>query len=366
MKIESVDYIYRKVPLDAAFKTASGGVSNSTCLFVRIKTDTDITGYGCGHPTSLTNEDNRSSLQCAELFSKAIIGKNPARIEHLDATFSSLTYHNPSVKSAFNIALWDILGKKYNAPLYELWGYDKPKIATSVTIGLAQPETMYKDAAFWVRKGFDILKVKLDSDPALSLEVLQGVRDQVGSDITIRCDANGAMRTADAIKLANDIDPLGIEFIEQPVQTLDEMGKVTSSSPLRIAGDEVIRSFDKFPEVLQKKAMHIANIKMNRFGGISSAIKMVAMAQAYGVPCMMGCMAETAISIAASLHVALACSNVKFADLDTFIFLKHQPATGIKIKKGIIQPAYEPGLGVVVDERIFNAPAKSENKRRKR
>jgi L-alanine-DL-glutamate epimerase-like enolase superfamily enzyme len=97
----------------------------------------------------------------------------------------------------------------------------------------------------------------------------------------------------------------------------------------------------------------VATLKVNKLGGISPALKIVGMAEAADVPCMMGCMAENAISIAASLHVALARRNVKYIDLDTFMFLKHQPAEGVKVKKGMMQPRHAPGLGVDVDKKIF-------------
>ncbi|MHC1604894.1 MAG: mandelate racemase/muconate lactonizing enzyme family protein [Candidatus Methanofastidiosia archaeon] len=353
MKIENITHLCKKIPLETAFRTSTGDVSNSTCLFVRIETDEGMKGYGCGYPTSLTGESFKTASYFSELFTKEIKGENPLRFEHIDNLFDRITYANPSVKSAFNTALWDIVGKYYDAPLYKLLGYDKSKILTSITIGLDETEKMTKEAIYWVRKGFGILKIKLGQDPKKNIEIVEKIREGTSSETTIRCDANGAMSIMDAIRFAKDTQRFNIEFIEQPVSTVEDMIEITKASPTRIAGDETIMGFNHLASLLGKEAFHIANIKMNRFGGVSKAMKMSSLAQGFDVPCMIGCMSETQISIAASLHLALSHSNIKYADLDTYLFLKYQPAEGLKLKNGMLLPSSKPGLGIEVDKRIF-------------
>lgn len=358
MKIEDIDFVYKKIPLEKSFSTSTGGVSNSSSLFVRIKTSDGIVGYGSGYPTSMTDEDVKSAIYFSEMFKKDMIGKDPIRIEDLEKAMDGITYGNPSVKFAFNTALWDIFGKYHNAPLFELMGFDKPMIPTSITIGINDQESMIKDSTYWMGKGFRFFKVKLGPDVDFNISALESIRDQLGQEVSIRCDANGAMSLNDArrfMKLARGLD---IEFLEQPVNGEEDMAELSRNSSIRIAGDESIPDKYYFPTLLGRECFHIANIKLNRFGGISSGMKMIHAAELYEVPCMMGCMSENAISVAASLHLALAMSNVNFADLDTFLFLKYHPAKGIKVKKGVLRPSKAPGLGVEVDKKIFKRGSK--------
>lgn len=358
MKIQKIEYIFKKLPLDHAFMTSSGGVSNSTCLFVRLTTECGLRGYGCGYPTSLTNESAQSSLFFSERFSREIIGKSPLRTEKHTSLYREITYANPSVLTAFDTACWDIIGKYANAPLYELWGFDKPKITSSITIGLASVEDMAKDAKFWARKKFTSLKVKVGPDLEHNVAAIAAIRDAVGGGASIRIDANGAMGLESAIAFSESIANYDIEFIEQPVPDVEGLVHLAHHSPVRIAADESITDLYSFPALLEKGAMHVANIKINKMGGITTSRKMVSVAEAYGVPCMVGCMSETPISIAASLHLALSSANITYADLDTFLFLQHTPATGLKIRKGVLQPTHKPGLGIDVDGGLFkNAKA---------
>jgi len=353
VKIDTIDATFKKIPLMTAFTTATGGVSNASCFFVRIQTDAGLTGYGCGYPTSMTDESARTAQFFFSQAERIVKGLNPTRIEDVEGKLEALSYANPSVKSAINMACWDILGKKYDAPLYELLGYDKPKLPTSVTVSIDSPESMARQAEFWVKKGFFILKLKLGSDADANIASVRDVREAVGEGVTLRVDANGAMSLADARRFLDAASAFGIEFVEQPVSTLDEMCALASTSPIRIAADETIGGLHDFPDLLSRQAFHVATLKLNKLGGISPALKVVGMAEAATVPCMMGCMAENAISIAASLHVALARRNVKYIDLDTFMFLKHQPAEGVKVKRGMMQPRHAPGLGVDVDKKLF-------------
>lgn len=353
MKIEDIEYVYRKVPMEKAFTTATGGVSNSSSFFVRIITDEGIVGYGCGYPTSFTDEDARSASYFSDLFKQSMKGLDPLRRERVLSAMESVTFGNPSLKFAFDTAVWDIFGKYHDAPLYKLLGGDKPKIRSSITIGMDETEKMVRDAVYWKRKGFDYLKVKLGPDLDNDIEVIRALREELGQDVFIRCDANGSLSLGDAKRFVMSVKDMDIEFLEQPVTEEADMVNLTETSPVRIVADETIRDRFHLQSLLHKNAFHIANIKLNRFGGISQGLKMISACELSEKPCMLGCMSENAISIAASLHLALALGNVHFADLDTFLFLKYQPAKGISLKNGYLRPSSYPGLGITIENKIF-------------
>jgi L-alanine-DL-glutamate epimerase-like enolase superfamily enzyme len=220
-----------------------------------------------------------------------------------------------------------------------------------------------REAEFWKRKHFSSLKIKVGADVDHNVAAISAIRDAVGSEMALRIDANGSMDMDGALAFAEAIAGLDIEFIEQPVNDTSDLVRLASSSPVRIAADESIVDARNFATLLQQGALHVANIKINKFGGVTTSRKLVALADAYGVPCMVGCMSETPISIAASLHLALSSSNVAYADLDTFMFLKHSPASGLKMKKGVLQPTRNPGLGIDVDDSLYKGSKLVEYKK---
>ena len=361
VRIESVNCTYTKIPMDTGIKTATADMSNASCLFVKVASDDGTIGYGCGYPTSLTGESKNSAMALIDELRPLLVGKDPVLIHDIYRTLAPYVSANPCVSSAISTACEDLFGKYFDQPLYRLWGQDKECIMTSITLGIADEDRLAADVGYWMDRGARCFKIKLGSDPEKNLCAVAAVREACGRDVFLRCDANGAMDVSGAARFMSEAERFGIDFLEQPVSSQKDLGKLVQTAPLRIGADETIGSHSSFPSLLNSDLFHVAVLKLNKVGGPRYLRDMATIATPYGVTCMAGCMSENALSIAASLHVALSHPNISYADLDTFMFLQYQPAKGLRFDEGMLYPSDKPGLGISVDKRVF----KKRKERRK-
>src|SRR5206468_11223172 len=142
--------------------------------------------------------------------------------------------------------------------------------------------------------------------------------------------------------------PNVLEFFEQPLPAddLEGMRSVTEASPIPVMADESVKSPHDAAKVGWAKCARLVNLKLMKTGGISRAIEANAICESAGLPTMVGCNAESTLSIAAGLHFALSQRNVRFVDLDSHFNLAEDPASGVVFDDGYLKPSGRPGLGV--------------------
>jgi L-alanine-DL-glutamate epimerase-like enolase superfamily enzyme len=145
--------------------------------------------------------------------------------------------------------------------------------------------------------------------------------------------------------------------MEQPVPAadLDGLFEVARRSPVPVAADEAVTDPRSLARVLAPGAVRAVNVKLQKCGGPDDAALMIRMAEAAGVPVLVGCMIETRVSISAGLAVALGLANVRWIDLDGAFGLEADPvvAGGARMTGGAQHLGPEPGLGVEVDEAVL-------------
>ena len=218
--------------------------------------------------------------------------------------------HNTSAKAAVDMALWDLLGQKYSAPVYRMLGGARSNIVTDITISVNPPEEMARDARTAIQRGYDCLKVKVGIDPELDVARLAAVREAVGKDVKLRIDANQAWNAKQAVRILDQMQEKGldIEFVEQPVPAADLEGMqyVTRHASVPVLADESVFSPADALRIMQTGAADFVNIKLMKCGGITNALRIASAAEVYGVECMIGCMLEAKISVNAAVELACA------------------------------------------------------------
>jgi L-alanine-DL-glutamate epimerase-like enolase superfamily enzyme len=154
----------------------------------------------------------------------------------------------------------------------------------------------------------------------------------VGNGIKLRVDANQGWQPKEAVRLINQMADAGltIELVEQPVAAHDLEGLkfVTEQSPIPILADESVFSPLDAVKLLQLRAADLLNIKLMKTGGIHHALQICALAETYGVECMIGCMLESKISVTAAVHLAAAKSIITKVDLDGPVLCSEDPIVG--------------------------------------
>ena len=231
-----------------------------------------------------------------------------------------------------------------------LGGYRKT-LETDLTISMNQPEEMKADALDALAQGFDALKLKVGLDPELDVKRVQAVREAAGDKIRLRLDANQGWTPEQAIDVINRLDRLGmnIEFIEQPVKARDFEGlkKVRDNVDTLIMADESVFSPQDAMRLLQMDAVDFLNIKLMKCGGIYNALKIAGIAESFGVECMLGCMVESKVGLAAAAQLAAAKKNITMVDLDAAILLAEDPVDGGYEKRiPFFDVTDAPGLGI--------------------
>jgi L-alanine-DL-glutamate epimerase-like enolase superfamily enzyme len=357
IKVYSVSLRYKE-----PFRIAPGASSESRSIVAKILTDYEVFGWGESSPSQrVTGENARTVVEALDKVAPKLIGMSPLRIEQDVEAMDAVVEGHPAAKAAVDIALHDILGKTVRKPLFMLMGGYRTEVLTDLTLGIKSPKEMAKDAVKALRRGFKALKVKVGVSPAEDVECIRLIREAVGGDVQVRIDANQGWTSKQAVEVLNKIEKFNIQFAEQPVPAGDIKGliKVKKNSSIPVMADESAHSPQDVLHLIQAEAVDFINIKLMKSGGILKARKIAAVAEAAGVPCMIGCMGESGIGIAAGVHLAAAVKNVQYADLDSDILLKDKLVKkgGTKVRSSMRTLPKQYGLGLKeLDHKLLGEP----------
>ncbi|HEY3782120.1 MAG TPA: dipeptide epimerase [Fimbriimonadaceae bacterium] len=251
-----------------------------------------------------------------------------------------------SALAALDIALWDLLAKKANMPLYKMLGLCKPHVPTSVTIGINPvdvilervPDILYKSQA-------KCLKIKLGSPDGIERdkENYEAARKAAKPfNVKLRVDANGGWSVEDAKHMIQWLADREADYVEQPLAEGQEkeLPKLFDGRPIPIFVDESCRWSKDVPTVAG--AVDGVNMKLMKCGGLTEALRIVATARAHGLKTMIGCMGESSVAIAAGAAMGGLLDHI---DLDSHFNLNPDPAAGLEMIDGVVTPRDVPGHG---------------------
>jgi L-alanine-DL-glutamate epimerase-like enolase superfamily enzyme len=316
------------------FVIARGVETENEVLWVEIAFD-GVTGRGEGAPIPRYGESAQSAHAYAEEAAGAL-GRDPFALEEI---MERLPRREFAARAAVDAALHDLQGKLVGRPVYQLLGLPRSGPPTSWTIWLGEPDDMQRRAEA-VRGRFRRLKLKLGGRDGKDVERVRAVR--AVADVPLQVDVNEAWSLDEALELVPELAELGVEYCEQPLAAGDEGGaQLKERSPIPIYLDEDCHTLADVAECARRG--HGVNVKLAKSGGIREAVRMVHAARALALGCMLGCMIESGLGIAAGAAVASLFDHV---DLDGNILLAHDPWPGVLFEDGMQVPAELPGLGV--------------------
>lgn len=353
MRIKDIQIGRISVPLVRPFKTALRTVNSVEDVIVKIITDTGNIGYGEAPPTAVITGDTKGSIICAieDNIKNTIVGMDIDNFEELMLKLDKSIVKNTSAKAAVDIALYDLYGQLYKAPLYKLLGGYRKEIITDITISVNSPEQMALDSIDAIKHGYKTLKIKVGVDSDMDIKRMKAIREAVGYDVDLRIDANQGWKPKEAVYTLRKMEDAGlnIEFVEQPVEAHDVEGLkfVTDNVNIPVMADESVFSPADALKIMQMRAADLVNIKLMKTGGLHNALKICSMAETYGVECMIGCMLEAKVSVTAAVHLAAAKSVITKIDLDGPVLCSEDPVEGGAVFEDYkISLSDEPGLGI--------------------
>jgi L-alanine-DL-glutamate epimerase-like enolase superfamily enzyme len=354
MKIQSIRFGMLNVPLKTPFKTAMRTVKEIEDVVVIMETDTGHIGYGSAPATAVITGDTHGSIieAISKIISPALIGQDIEDLNKLTETVQHSIVRNFSAKAATEIAIYDLYGQLYGAPLYKLLGGGDNVITTDITISVDYIDKMVEDTMAAIDLGFETLKIKVGKDPALDIERIKAIYAAVNERALIRLDANQGWTPKQTVSVLSALEESGVqlELVEQPVKgdDIEGMKYVTERIHTPVMADESSFGPKEAIELIRTRAADIINIKLMKTGGISNAIKIADIAGIYDIDCMIGCMLESSIGVAAAAHIAVAkASVITKIDLDTPSLGQYDPvSSGVQFSNAEITITDLPGLGI--------------------
>jgi len=363
-RIAAVDVTVVNIPYEAPTISSSlyarPGISRT---LVQVRTDDGLVGLGEGMNGDVLAEQVRAAAQ-------DLLGEDPFRLEYLLHRLLVERGHRPHAVSVLEFALWDIMGQACGRPVYDLLGgrfRERVPICGVLLFrelgpngkgGEQTPEAIAGQAKDIVERfGFPVLKWKagvrdLDTD----LQVMNLVRDAVGPNVKLRIDPNSVWGVDEAVSIIKQMQPLGLEWVEDPCKTLEGLAAARLQVDTPFASDGVAGKPAALPRVAEAKAVDVAKADTAAQGGLLGFQRFATVAEACGLGVSMHCSAELGVATAARLHLLAATPNQVYAVDHTCWWhgddvIQGGMATFFGSQRdGCMAPPDAPGLGVRLDE----------------
>ena len=354
-KISKIEIFKINIPLKNPFSISLGSMDIAKNIVVRIHTSSGMVGTGeCSPIAYILGETQDSAFEIAKYLSEALISKNPFEIENNLFLLDSLMPGNSTIKSAFDLAFFDLLGKQANMPLYQLLGGSNSKeIITDITVVLDSPEKMAENAKQYLKDGYPVIKVKLGTNLKYDVARIHAIRKAIGEELPLRIDANQGWDRISAISILKALEPYKIEYCEEPIAkwNLRDLKKVKDASPIPIMADESVSDHRDAFKLASAEACDFFNIKLSKAGGIRNSLKIITIGESSGIKSQVGGMLESRHALTAITHLVAARNNIAFCDLDSSISFALDPVLdGLEYKgKGKWILPDKPGIGAEFD-----------------
>jgi muconate cycloisomerase len=329
-------------------------------VIIRIDTDAGISGWGEAAPWAVfTGTAEGNALGLHAYARPILIGADPLAVTALMRKLDKALVGHGEAKAAVEMALLDILGKRFGAPVAVLLGgYVRRTVPLSVSI--ANPD-FAEDLALaqrLCREGIRIYKVKTGfSSHAEDLKRLERLRGELPADADLRVDYNQGLDPWDALKKLRDVESFRPTFIEQPVprEQRAALAAITRALDTPVMADESVFTPAEAIEMVRLQLADLVSIKIMKSGGIARAREVAAIAEAAGIAAYGGTMFEGGLAIAAGLHLVAATPNISLGAefyTSTYVMGAEILATPIEIVAGETRVPTGPGLGVEVDPEV--------------
>lgn len=361
-RITDINLYKYNVKLKAPFRIANHYYTHAENVLVRINTNKGIYGFGEASPAPGTTGDTQNTaFEAGKYIAKLIKNKNPLEIERRVQEINKALVNEPQIKCAFDEALYDILGKTANLPLYALLGGEKRELFTDFTIGIQDSIEDTLSVMKMVGKlGIQAIKLKTGINYREDIELVKNVREVMEEKISIRIDSNQGWDYPTAVAALKAMEKYGLEYSEQPLPVWDDqnMCRLRKATSIPLCADESVWTPHDAFKLASMGACDYLNIKLGKSGGLHNALKINAVAESCGMKCMIGCFHESRLSLSVSAHLASARPNIVFLDLDSGYSLAEDPISGgmkydTKKIDRIILPT-TPGHGADVKEEFLS------------
>lgn len=378
MKITDVTTLTLRYPCEQPFASAGSYFQARTALLVFVQTDSGLRGVGEATLAAGPVATTRAAIE--QELAPMLVGEDPLRVEFLWQRMFRRSYRHGrkglllNAIAGVDIALWDIVGQAAGLPLYRVFGACHERLPAYASGGFYSPGKGTVEIAAecrgYVERGFRAVKMKVGRNNDLEydrmadlinagelrvslqedIERVRAVRQAIGPTVGLAVDANNSWDLSRAQRFCRAVEDCNLLWLEEPLPTdaVRASAELARGLDLPIAGYETESGLTAWRELIGRGAIDVAQPDITYSGGFSECRRIGAIAEAHDVPYAPHCF-STAITIAASLHLAASLPNAYTVEWDCNPNalrdeLFEQPLT--VAPDGTVAPPSGPGLGV--------------------
>jgi o-succinylbenzoate synthase len=342
MLIESLSLLSFKVPLVTPFKTALREVTHIHDVIIKLRSQCGLVAYGSAPSTpQITGDDHASIVDAIEnVLKPKIVGQALNNIQAIIQQVHASEGVGTNARAAVDIALYDLLSQHQQLSLCDLIYQQRTfgkatlppttmhsDLITDYTISVNDTQQMCDDIDIAVKRGYRCLKIKIGNQPTEDfnrlIKIYAHTKRYLSQNIalTLRLDVNQGWNADTTVSIMRELERLNIEFelVEQPVKANDIDGLVHIKQHITtpLMADESAFNLEQVKQLQQHQAVDIINIKLMKAGGLYPAMQIADYCAQHNILCMIGCMLEGSIGVAAAAHLAAAYPDtIKLIDLD--------------------------------------------------
>lgn len=363
MKITRITVWQIDLPLSAPYWLSGGRLKfeRLDSTFVRIETDDGCAGWGEGCPwgESYLPAHGRGIRAGMEILAPALLGEDACALDHINRLMDVTLPGQLYVKSALDVACWDLFGQAAGMPLWRLMGaQEAAPVAVNSSISTGTPEEMIALIQKASAKGYRVHSAKIGgSDPQADIARIEAISAALPAGEKVTFDVNRAWTPGMAVQVLNSV--AARDWIEQPCETFDQCAQIAARVPQPIMLDECLQSFQDHLEAWKRGACEGVKVKPNRVGGLTKARQIRDFGVSIGWQMHIEDVGGSALADTAALH--LAASTPDANRLASWLCHDHLavdpvPGQGVRNESGFVTLPTTPGLGVVPDPDDLGAP----------
>ena len=361
MKITDVKAIPLAIPLQEDPSASSGSVSamasakaSSMHVLVVVRTDEGLYGYGEAFRFT-------PGVVCKfidEALKPLLTGKDPLQISALWNMMYQTTFRygrkGMAIQciSGIEIALWDLLAKYRNMPLYEILGgvFRSRARAYASMLRYNSPAEAARAAMRFVEEGYSAIKLH-----QTDIESVKAVREVIPEDVELMLDVNGIWSPRESLEAVKKLEEYRLLWLEEPVMPMDDyegLAYVTAHSSIRIAAGENEYTATGFKEIVTRRAADILQPDLIKAGGILECRRILTLVEAWNLTLIPHsfCFGP---GMAATLHFSLSNRTSEFIEVNAIPLQASYIQPAIRPKNGYFELPSKPGLGIEIDEDVI-------------
>ncbi len=281
MKIAHSSCSSYQLKFKQSFTTSKGNISERKGFLIKLDSANGKSGYGdcCPLPDFGSESYEQAEAKIKDLELKIKIDLNDIEKSIL-ITLEPLNEF-PALRHGFEQALLNLISRDQNISLNEILNSSSKKtLNVNAAIGFLSHEETAAQAKKLVNKGYKTLKIKVGrKDFKEDYTCIKAVRENIGKEVNLRVDANGKWNLPEALSALRQLEKLGIEYAEQPVNKIDDYLALSQKTKIPLAADESIRSLKDAYDFISRKAVSVLILKPMMLGGIIPTLKNIQFAQ---------------------------------------------------------------------------------------